>query len=78
MNTPISLASGYGNFAVPPEAVNAAARAFQTSPLTVLPAAGSEALRAALAAGPAPLTLPRWGRPTWSSPPGPRRRCLRC
>ncbi|SDX40109.1 pyridoxal phosphate-dependent aminotransferase [Hymenobacter psychrophilus] len=54
MNTPVSLASGYGNFAVPPEAAGAAAHAFQTSPLTVLPAAGSEALRAALAGRPRP------------------------
>ncbi|MBT2559162.1 pyridoxal phosphate-dependent aminotransferase [Hymenobacter sp. ISL-91] len=54
MHTPVSLASGYGNFAIPPEAAAAAAHAFQTSPLAVLPAAGSEALRAALAARPRP------------------------
>ncbi|NVO30123.1 pyridoxal phosphate-dependent aminotransferase [Hymenobacter lapidiphilus] len=54
MTTSVSLASGYGNFAIPPEAAAAAARAFQTSPLPVLPAAGSEALRAALASRPRP------------------------
>lgn len=54
MKIPVSLASGYGNFTVPPEAAGAAAHAFQTSPLVVLPAAGSEALRAALAGRPRP------------------------
>ncbi|WP_019949067.1 pyridoxal phosphate-dependent aminotransferase [Hymenobacter aerophilus] len=49
MTDSVSLASGYGNFAVPPEAAAAAAHALQSSPLAVLPAAGSEALRAALA-----------------------------
>ncbi len=48
----ISLASGYGNFAVPAVAAEAAARSLRTPTLEVLPAAGSEALRAALA-GPA-------------------------
>ncbi|SET11087.1 pyridoxal phosphate-dependent aminotransferase [Hymenobacter actinosclerus] len=49
MTQPVSLASGYGNFAVPAEATAAAARALRASPLAVLPAAGSEPLRAALA-----------------------------
>jgi len=52
---PISLASGYGNFAVPPAALAAAhdalaAAARQHLPLAVAPAAGLPALREALAA----------------------------
>ncbi|MBT9393743.1 aminotransferase class I/II-fold pyridoxal phosphate-dependent enzyme [Hymenobacter sp. NST-14] len=47
---PISLASGYGNFAVPAAASAAAARLLGSGPLEVLPAAGSEALRTALVA----------------------------
>jgi aspartate aminotransferase len=52
---PLSLASGYGDFAVPAEALSAASTALaaagrQGSPLAVSPAAGLPALREALAA----------------------------
>ena len=47
----ISLASGYGNFAVPAAATAAAASLLGGGPLEVLPAAGFEALRTALVAG---------------------------
>ncbi|SFP72831.1 pyridoxal phosphate-dependent aminotransferase [Hymenobacter arizonensis] len=51
---PISLASGYGNFAVPPVALEAATQALATAqqhnaPLAVSPAAGLPELREALA-----------------------------
>ena len=52
---PVSLASGYGNFAVPAVALEAATAALATAqrahaPLTVAPAAGLPELREALAA----------------------------
>ncbi|MFD2785172.1 pyridoxal phosphate-dependent aminotransferase [Hymenobacter rubripertinctus] len=48
--TPISLASGYGNFVVPAAATRAATDLLGSGLLEVLPAAGSEALRTALVA----------------------------
>ena len=54
MATSISLASGYGNFAAPVAATEAATRLLRSGLLEVLPAAGSEALRTALVQQPRP------------------------